>query len=142
MKLKKQLASLTVAGMMSIIATTSAFASGVGYVNFDALVQAHKDFPKVSAQMQSAIKTANEEFTKKAPSLKTDQEKQDLGKQLAQRLNTLENTLITPIEKDVVAKVEQVRVDKNLDCIVAQGAIIAGADNAVDETNEVSKLLQ
>jgi outer membrane protein len=142
MKLKKQLASLTVAGMMSIIATTSAFASGVGYVNFDALVQAHKDFPKVSAQMQSAIKTANEEFTKKAPSLKTDQEKQDLGKQLAQRLNTMENTLITPIEKDVVAKVEQVRVDKNLDCIVAQGAIIAGADNAVDETNEVSKLLQ
>lgn len=92
--------------------------------------------------MQSAIKSANEEFTKKAPSLKTDQEKQDLGKQLAQRLNTLENTLITPIEKDVVAKVEQVRVDKNLDCIVAQGAIIAGADNAVDETNEVSKLLQ
>ncbi|MGE1061957.1 OmpH family outer membrane protein [Megasphaera paucivorans] len=142
MKLKKQLASLTIAGMMSIIATTSAFASGVGYVNFDALVQAHKDFPKVSAQMQSAIKSANEEFTKKAPSLKTDQEKQDLGKQLAQRLNTLENTLITPIEKDVVAKVEQVRVDKNLDCIVAQGAIIAGADNAVDETNEVSKLLQ
>ncbi|MCI1821369.1 MAG: OmpH family outer membrane protein [Megasphaera sp.] len=142
MKLKKQLASLTIAGMMSIIATTSAFASGVGYVNFDALVQAHKDFPKVSAQMQSAIKSANEEFTKKAPSLKTDQEKQDLGKQLAQRLNTLENTLITPIEKDVVAKVEQVRVDKNLDCIVAQGAIIAGADNAIDETNEVSKLLQ
>ena len=142
MKLKKLLASLTIAGMMSIIATTSAFASGVGYVNFDALVQAHKDFPKVSAQMQSAIKSANEEFTKKAPSLKTDQEKQDLGKQLAQRLNTLENTLITPIEKDVVAKVEQVRVDKNLDCIVAQGAIIAGADNAVDETNEVSKLLQ
>ena len=62
MKLKKQLASLAVMGMMSLAAASSAFAAGVGYVNFDALVQAHKDFPKVSAQMQSAIKDANDKF--------------------------------------------------------------------------------
>lgn len=141
MKLKKQLAALAVVGMMSVVAATSTFAAGVGYVNFDALVQAHKDFPKVSAQMQSAIKNANDEFNKKAPNLKTDKERQELGKQLAQNLNKLENSLVTPIEKDVVAKVELVRKNKNLDCIVAQGAIIAGADNAVDETNEVSNLL-
>jgi outer membrane protein len=141
MKLKKQLAALAVVGMMSVVAATSTFAAGVGYVNFDALVQAHKDFPKVSAQMQSAIKNANDEFNKKAPTLKTDKERQELGKQLAQNLNKLENSLVTPIEKDVVAKVELVRKNKNLDCIVAQGAIIAGADNAVDETNEVSNLL-
>ena len=64
MKLKKQLASLAVMGMMSLAAASSAFAAGVGYVNFDALVQAHKDFPKVSAQMQSAIKDANDKFSK------------------------------------------------------------------------------
>ena len=136
MKLKKQLASLAVVGMMSIVAASSAFAAGVGYVNFDTLVQAHKDFPKVSAQMQSAIKSANEEFSKKAPTLKTDQERQELGRQLAQ------NLLIVPIEKDVVANVEKVRQQKNLDCIVAQGAIIAGADNAQDETQAVEQLLK
>ena len=54
MKLKKQLASLAVMGMMSLVAVSSAFASGVGVVNFDTLVQSHKDFPKVSAQMQAA----------------------------------------------------------------------------------------
>ena len=59
MKLKKQLASLAVMGMMSLVAASSAFASGVGYVNFDTLVQSHKDFPKVSAQMQAAVKDAN-----------------------------------------------------------------------------------
>ena len=134
MKLKKQLASLAVVGMMSMIAASSAFAAGVGYVNFDTLVQSHKDFPKVSAQMQSAIKNANQEFAKKAPTLKTDKEKQELGRQLAQNLSKLENSLIVPIEKDVVNKVEQVRKDKNLDCIVAQGAIIAGANNATDRT--------
>lgn len=142
MKLRKQLASLAVVGMMSVVAASSAFAAGVGYVNFDTLVQAHKDFPKVSAQMQSAIKNANQEFAKKAPTLKTDQEKQELGRQLAQNLSKLENSLIVPIEKDVVNKVEQVRKDKNLDCIVAQGAIIAGADKATDETQEVTKLLK
>lgn len=142
MKLKKQLASLAVVGMMSMIAASSAFAAGVGYVNFDTLVQSHKDFPKVSAQMRSAIKNANQEFAKKAPTLKTDKEKQELGRQLAQNLSKLENSLIVPIEKDVVNKVEQVRKDKNLDCIVAQGAIIAGANNATDQTEEVAKLLK
>ena len=142
MKLKKQLASLAVVGMMSMITASSAFAAGVGYVNFDTLVQSHKDFPKVSAQMQSAIKNANQEFAKKAPTLKTDKEKQELGRQLAQNLSKLENSLIVPIEKDVVNKVEQVRKDKNLDCIVAQGAIIAGANNATDQTEEVAKLLK
>lgn len=80
MKLKKQLASLAVMGMMSLVAASSAFASGVGVVNFDTLVQSHKDFPKVSAQMQAAVKDANEQFAKKAPKMKTDQERQNLGK--------------------------------------------------------------
>lgn len=142
MKLEKQLAAIAMVGMMSAAAAATTFAAGVGYVNFDALVQNHKDFPKVSAQMQAAIKSANDEFSKKAPSMKTDQEKQALGKQLAQKLNDLENSLITPIEKDVVEKTEKVRKDKGLDCIVVQGSIIAGADNAVDETADVGRLLQ
>ena len=142
MKLKKQLASLAVMGMMSLAAASSAFAAGVGYVNFDALVQAHKDFPKVSAQMQSAIKDANDKFSKQAPKLKTDQERQNLGRELAQNLSQLETKLVVPIEIDVVAKVEQVRKEKGLDSIVAQGAIIAGADNATDETDAVKALLK
>ena len=142
MKLKKQLASLAVMGMMSLAAASSAFAAGVGYVNFDALVQAHKDFPKVSAQLQSAIKDANDKFSKQAPKLKTDQERQNLGRELAQNLSQLETKLVVPIEKDIVAKVEQVRKEKGLDSIVAQGAIIAGADNATDETDAVKALLK
>lgn len=142
MKLKKQLASLAAVGMLSIAVAASAFASGVGYVNFDTLVQAHKDFPKVSAQMQSAIKDANEQFAKRSKDMKTDQEKQNLGKELAQNLSKLENSLIVPIEKDVVAKVEQVRQNKGYDAIVAQGAIIAGSENATDETQTVVQLLK
>ena len=39
MNLKKQLASFAVVGMLGVAAATSAFAAGVGYVNFDALIQ-------------------------------------------------------------------------------------------------------
>ena len=142
MKLKKQFASLAVIGMLSIEAATSAFAAGVGYVNFDTLISSHKDYPKVSAQMQAATKKADEEFSKKAPSLKTDQEKRDLAQQLNQQITDLENKLVVPMEKDVVQTVEQVRKDKGLDCIVVQGSIIAGADNAVDETQDVVNALK
>lgn len=142
MKAKKQLASLAVVGMMSIAAAASTFAAGVGYVNFDTLISSHKDYPKVSAQMQSAIKKADEEFSKKAPTLKTDQEKRDLAQQLNKDIIDLENKLVVPMEKDVVAKVEQVRKNKGLDCIVVQGSIIAGADKATDQTQEVVNLLK
>lgn len=137
MKLKKSLASLVAMGMLSIMAASSAFAAGVGYVNFDTLITSHKDYPKVSAQMQAASKKASEEFQKKASNLKTDQEKRDLYNKLNKQIVDLENKLVVPMEKDVIAKVEQVRAQKGLDCIVVQGAIIAGANNAVDETQDV-----
>lgn len=124
-------------GMLSIMAASSAFAAGVGYVNFDTLITSHKDYPKVSAQMQAASKKASEEFQKKASNLKTDQEKRDLYNKLNKQIVDLENKLVVPMEKDVIAKVEQVRAQKGLDCIVVQGAIIAGANNAVDETQDV-----
>ena len=142
MKLKKQLASLAVVGMMSVAAAASTFAAGVGYVNFDTLIQSHKDYPKVSAQMQAAMKKAEDDFKKQAPNLKTDQERQELAQKLQKGLSDQENKLVIPMEKDVVAKVEQVRKDKDLDCIVVQGSIIAGADKATDQTQAVVDLLK
>ena len=142
MNVKKQLASLAVIGMMSMAAAASAFASGVGYVNFDTLISSHKDYPKVSAQMQAAIKKADEEFSTKSANMKTDQEKRDLAKQLNQRITDLENKLVVPMEKDVVQSVEKVRKEKNLDCIVVQGSIIAGFENATDQTQDVVAVLK
>lgn len=142
MKLKKQVTTLAVMGMLSVAAATSAFASGVGYVNFDTLISSHKDYPKVSAQMQGAFKKADEEFTSKSASMKTDAEKQELAKQLNQRIADLENKLVVPMEKDVVQAVEQVRKSKGYDCIVVQGSIIAGYENAKDETQSVISVLK
>ena len=137
MNLKKQLASFAVVGMLGVAAATSAFASGVGYVNFDALIQAHKNYPKASAQMQAAVKKAQDEYKSKS-----DKERQELGNKLSQDLNKLEFELLDPIQKDIVAKVEQDRQAKGLDAIVIQGSVIAGADKAVDETQAVAALLK
>ena len=133
MNLKKQLASFAVIGMLGVAAATSAFAAGVGYVNFDALIQ---------AQMQNAVKKAQDEYKSKSAKMQTEQEKQELGNKLSQDLNKLEFQLLDPIQKDIVAKVEQDRQAKGLDAIVLQGSVIAGADNAVDETQAVAALLK
>lgn len=142
MNLKKQLASFAVVGMLGVTAATSAFASGVGYVNFDALIQAHKNYPKASAQMQAAVKKAQDEYKSKSEKMQSDKERQELGNKLSQDLNKLEFELLDPIQKDIVAKVEQDRQAKGLDAIVIQGSVIAGADKAVDETQAVAALLK
>ena len=138
MNLKKQLASFAVVGMLGVAAATSAFAAGVGYVNFDALIQAHKNYPKATAQMQNAVKKAQDEYKSKSAKMTTDQQRQELGNKLSQDLNKLLN----PIQKDIQDKVEQDRQAKGLDAIVVQGSIIAGADKAVDETQAVAALLK
>lgn len=142
MNLKKQLASFAVVGMLGVAAATSAFAAGVGYVNFDALIQAHKNYPKATAQMQNAVKKAQDEYKSKSAKMTTDQQRQELGNKLSQDLNKLEFDLLNPIQKDIQDKVEQDRQAKGLDAIVVQGAIIAGADKAVDETQAVAALLK
>ena len=124
MNLKKQLASFAVIGMLGVAAATSAFAAGVGYVNFDALIQAHKNYPKATAQMQDAVKKAQDEYKSKSAKMQTEQEKQELGNKLSQDLNKLEFQLLDPIQKDIVAKVEQDRQAKGLDAIVLQLSLI------------------
>ena len=56
MNLKKQLASFAVVGMLGVAAATSAFAAGVGYVNFDALIQAHKTIRKLRLKCKMPLK--------------------------------------------------------------------------------------
>jgi len=142
MNLKKQLASFAVVGMLGVAAATSAFATGVGYVNFGALIQAHKNYPKAEAQFQAAEKKASEEFASKSSKLQTDKEKYDLYIQMDKDLIELRQKLIDPIKGDVVKKIEQDKQDKGLDAIVYQDAIIAGAENAIDETQAVAALLK
>ena len=53
--------------------------------------------------------------------MKTDQERQNLGRELAQNLSKLENKLIVPIEKKTsFPKSNRSRKDKGLDCIVVR----------------------
>lgn len=142
MKLKKQVVAFFAVGVMGVVAASTSVAAGVGYVNFGTLVASHKDYPKVTAQMQSAMKDANEKFAKQAPNLKSDQDRQKLGRDLAENLGKLDKSLMSPIEKDIVSKTEQVRKEKGLDYIVVQGSIISGVDDATDETEAVKALLK
>jgi len=137
MKMKKQLMALAVVAMLSCSAVGSVFAAGIGYVNFNALVDAHKDTPKAIATMQADVKKAQDDFNQQVATLATDKEKAALAQQLNKQLMQTQSTLLDPILADVKAKVEEVRKTDDLDCIVDQGAIISGVENAKDVTADV-----
>lgn len=136
MKMKKQLTALAVVAMISCSAVGSVFAAGIGYVNFNSLVDAHKDTPKAVATMQADVKKAQDTFNQQVGALPTDKEKAALAQQLNQQLMQTQAALLDPILADVKAKVEEVRKADSLDCIVDQGSIIAGVENAKDVTAE------
>lgn len=137
MKLKKQLISLAVMGVLTAGTAASAFAAGIGTVNFETLMTSHRNYQKAIVQMQGAVKQADSEFNQKAAAMKTDDQRRALAQQLNQRLNALQVQLFGPIQQDIANKVNAVRKEKGLDAIVFQGSVIA-ADNApVDETQDV-----
>ena len=138
MNLKKGLAAFAVVGIMTFGIGFTADAAGVGVVNFNALIQGHKDTPKADAVMKSEIAKAQKEFNSK----KTDAEKQAIGVQLQQRLMEKEQSLLQPIIDDITAKTELVRKEKGLDAVVVTGSVVAGAENVVDITNDVGQKIK
>lgn len=142
MNVKKQLVSLAVLGTITVSAATSAFAAGIGSVDFDTLVTSHKNYQKAVVQMQSAVKQANTEFTNQSTTLKTDDQRRALAQQLNQRLNALQNQIFGPIQQDIANKVNIVRKEKGLDAIVFKGSVIAADAAPVDETQAVLEKLK
>lgn len=138
MNFKKQMAALAVLGVMTCTAVGSVFAAGVGYVNAETLVSAHKNTPKAVATMRAEVEKAQKEFQTKSANMSAE-DKQKLAQEMEQNLNKKQADLFQPIRDDIRKKVDQVRKEKGLDVIVEQGGIVAGGENAVDVTNDVSK---
>ncbi len=138
MNFKKKFAALAVAGVMSCMAVGSALAAGVGFVNAETLVSAHKNTPKAVASMRAEIEKAQKEFQDKSANL-SDADKQKLAQEMDQRLQQKEADLFTPIREDIRKKIDEVRKEKGLDVVVEQSGIVAGAENAVDITQDVGK---
>jgi Skp family chaperone for outer membrane proteins len=140
MKIQKRLVTLALAGMMTLSAFSGVLAAGVGMVDMNYLMQQHPSFTKAAATWQADVKKAQSDFASRAQNLKTDKEKQDLAREFGANLNKQRLELFTPIEKDILAKTQDVKNAKSLDCVVLKGAVVLG--DAQDITPDVAQKLK
>lgn len=136
MKMNKAVAAAA-AGMIAFGAMFSASAAGIGYVNSNALLQAHPKMQKVQLDMRTAAQKAEASFKSRSAG-KTDQEKQQIATELQKEMDQKERAAMQPILSDIMKAIQQVRQEKGLDVILEQGAVV---DGGVDVTSAVAQKL-
>lgn len=127
MKMKKA-AAVVAAGLISLGAMVPAFAAGIGYVNFNALLQAHPKMQKAQLDMRTAAQKAQDNFKSRSAG-KTDQEKQEIAMEIQKDLDAKEKSTMQPILNDIMKAIQQVRQEKGLDIILEQGAVVDGGED-------------
>lgn len=136
MKMNKAVAAVA-AGMIAFGAMFSASAAGIGFVNSNALLQAHPKMQKAQLDMRTAVQKAEETFKSRSAG-KTDQEKQQIATELQKEMDQKERAAMQPILSDIMKAIQQVRQEKGLDIILEQGAVV---DGGVDVTSAVAQKL-
>lgn len=136
MKMNKTVAAVA-AGMIAFGAMFSASAAGIGYVNSNALLQAHPKMQKAQLDMRTAAQKVEESFKSRSAG-KTDQEKQQIATELQKEMDQKERAAMQPILSDIMKAIQQVRQEKGLDIILEQGAVV---DGGVDVTSAVAQKL-
>jgi len=109
--------------------------SSVGYVDFIYLVDHHPDTVQANATLKAEQDAAKQEFESKASSL-SDQDKQNLDRQLGQRLEQKRIDLVKPISAKVVSAANEVASEKGLSIVIGKNDVVCGG---VDITADVLK---
>ena len=136
MKMNKAVAAAA-AGMIAFGAMFSASAAGIGYVNSNALLQAHPKMQKAQLDMRTAAQYPEASINSRS-AVKTDQEKQHIATELQKEMDQKERAAMQPILSDIMKAIQQVRQEKGLDVILEQGAVV---DGGVDVTSAVAQKL-
>lgn len=110
-------------------------ASTVGYVDFIYLVDHHPDTAKANEALKVEREATQKEFAEKSAGL-GDKEKQELDRQLGQRLEQKRLELLKPISDKVVAAAREVMDAKGLSIVIGKREIVCGG---VDITEDVLK---
>ena len=109
--------------------------SAVGYVDFLYLVNQHPDTVQANATLKAEQDAVKQEFASKSPGL-SDQDKQNLDRQLGQRLEQKRLELVKPISAKVVAAANEVANEKGLSIVIGRNEVVCGG---IDITPDVLK---
>lgn len=137
MKMKQIMAAAAAAGMLTFGAAFGASAAGIGFVNTNALMQAHPKIEKARLDMRSAAQKAEQDFQQQSQG-KSDAEKQKIAADLQKQLAEKNSSVMGPIVQDIQKAIQEVRQAKGLDIIIDQAVVI---DGGIDCTAEVGQKL-
>ncbi len=150
MNLKKKMATLAVLGTIGLSAVASA--ATIGVVNMSQILDAYPGYGAIQMQAQKVDqeygpqlqKTANEINALKDQAAKQAAYDKNYAPTL-KKYNDAMAKIYAPVEKNIQAKLETVRAQKNLQLVVADPRVILSAEpntTLQDVTPDVVKLLK
>lgn len=113
----------------------SSASSPVGVVDFIYLIDHHPDAVQANEALKAEQEVVKKEFIDKSVGL-NDTEKQNLDRQLGQRLEQKRQELLKPITNKVLAAAQEVATEKGLSIVIGKNEVICGG---VDITADVLK---
>lgn len=137
MSMRKVLASFLLTGIVSLSSLTSAFAAGLGIVDFYYIEQHHPNYNDAVKQYQTDVRKSQTEYAAKSKEL-ANKEKQTMANEYNTKLNQQRIALFKPIDQDVLNVINKVRTRKGLDYVAAKGYVLSGA-GIVDITSDVEQ---
>jgi outer membrane protein len=130
------LAAVFCLGVM-VPAQADAAASPVGVVDYVYLIDQHPDTPKANEILRNEQEQARKEFADRSAGL-GDKEKQELARQLDQRVLQKRQELLKPISDSINVAMKAVADAKGLTIVVHRNTVAMGG---TDITEEVLKKL-
>lgn len=140
MKMNKKVTTAVMAAMMTLGTIGSSFAAGLGTIDMSALLQKHPGFTKAMTKWQEDVQDAQKDFQKEVKDVKDQKAQQELAQKYNAKLNKQRIELFSPLEKDILAKVKEVKTEKQLDYVVLNGSVVEGDHQ--DITGDVAAKLK
>lgn len=106
--------------------------SGIGVINYQALVMQHPDTQIINAAMENEVGAAKKEFESKAANL-PQEEQQKLYMQLQERLAKKNNELMNPLIEKINASIKKIADTKGLSIVVEKQGVVYGGTDITDE---------
>lgn len=126
-------------GALAVTTTGTGYAAkagssaNIGKVNMQTLMTSHPDYAKAQEAMKQESEQANKDFKEKTASMANDQEKQNYGHQLQQRLQMKEKELITALQDKINAAIKEVAESKGLTVVLPEQVVIYGGQDITDD---------
>ena len=124
--MKKKLMTLLCSALMALGFSTSAFATEVGFVDWNAIVANYPGIKEVAQEVVAEKTRLQAQFNEQAKVLTTDQEQIELANKLNAQMAKFEQRKYEPINKKIRETILSVAQANKVDSVVNANAMIVG----------------